>query len=220
MRDKSLRYFLLVSVVLAMPAMAGLWQMGRFHFHVAMNSWHSALLDGTFLVLTTMANGWVAMAAALLLLLANWRAALMMGLSTGLSALLTQFLKRAVFDLDRPSMFLGQMPGLQLVSGLDLHQHFSFPSGHATAAYSMCAAVAVVIGRRPLAMALAVLAALMAFSRVYLSQHFTEDILAGAAIGCTVSAGVYYLLYKGPLAANKGLDRSPVRRIRTSSGRQ
>lgn len=136
----------------------------------------------------------------------------MMALATGLSALVVQWLKRRVFEeFDRPSMFLEHMPGLPLVGGVELHHYFSFPSGHTTAAFSMCLALAVIIGRRGAAILLAVLAVLLGYSRVYLSQHFAEDVVAGAFTGSLVAVAVYLVLYHGRLGRNTRLDASPLR---------
>jgi membrane-associated phospholipid phosphatase len=106
-------------------------------------------------------------------------------------------------------MHLDQMPGLHIVAGVDFHSHFSFPSGHSAAAFSMCLALAVIIGRFATAMVLALTASLLAFSRVYLSQHFTEDIVAGALVGSVAAAAIYYLLYQSPLSQRAALDRAP-----------
>ncbi len=213
MRERSLKAFLLTAALLALPAVVGLWRMGRFGFHLAVNGYHTPFLDGFFPFFTELANGWVPVVLSLLLLLKSWRTFLMMGLATGLSALVVQSLKRLVFEgEDRPSMFLGQMPGLHLVAGVDLHHYYSFPSGHSTAAFSMCLALAVITGKRIPAVLLACMAALLAYSRVYLSQHFTEDILAGMAVGCITATMVYLLLYRSPWGARPQLDRSPLRR--------
>ena len=61
----------------------------------------------------------------------------------------------------------------------------SFPSSHAANA----AAIALVLALRwpRLSPAFALLAALVAFSRVYLNRHFLSDVLVGAAIGVALS---------------------------------
>ncbi|MCC6840779.1 MAG: phosphatase PAP2 family protein [Flavobacteriales bacterium] len=213
MRAKSLRAFLLTSLLLAIPVAAALWRLDKFALHLAMNELHGRWSDSLFPLITELANGWVPTVLALLLLWKSWRAFLMMGLATGLSAILVQLLKHMVFEgHDRPSMFMDRMPGLQVVAGLDLHSHFSFPSGHSTAAFSMCLALAVVFAKQVPAVCLALAAGLLAFSRVYLSQHFAEDILAGAFLGCATGALVYALLYQGPWRHYTALDRSPLRR--------
>ena len=57
----------------------------------------------------------------------------------------------------------------------------SFPSDHAT--FSFCVAVAVFIAFRRLGAVAIVLAALIAFARVYVGEHYVGDVAAGAAIG-------------------------------------
>lgn len=218
MRERSLRTFLLCALIMALPGLWAHFHYGRFALHIALNEFHDRFLDVLFPILTELANGWVPLVLALALLARNWRSFLMMGLSTGVSAVVVQSLKHFVFDgHDRPSMYLGQMPGLQLVAGIDLHHHFSFPSGHSTAAFSMCLALAVIIGRKGPALLLALLAALLAFSRVYLSQHFTEDILAGAFVGCLTGTAMYVLLYRSNWGVRPALDGSPFSRPKTNS---
>lgn len=210
-RDAALRIFLLVALGLAIPAASAHWVMGRFQLHMAINSWHTAWGDAAFPWITELANGWVPVVLALVMLRHSWRAFLMMALGTGLAAITVQLLKHLVFDgFDRPSMYLEYMPDLALVAGFDLHIHNSFPSGHSTAAFSMCLALAVIIGKRGPALLLALGASLLALSRVYLSQHFTEDIVAGAALGSMVATAVYFLLYRGPWRHSAALDRKPL----------
>jgi membrane-associated phospholipid phosphatase len=60
----------------------------------------------------------------------------------------------------------------------------SFPSGHAMTAFATAGAVAVLAPR--LRWPMVGLAAVIAFSRVYLGVHFWLDIVAGAALGMAV----------------------------------
>ena len=45
---------------------------------------------------------------------------------------------------------------------------------------------------------------------VYLSQHFTEDILAGAFLGTVTAWAVHRWLYGQAMMDRTGLDRRPV----------
>ncbi len=212
MRRRSLLVFLAVAFLFAAALLFARLMLGRFGLHMAMNAYHGVVADRAFPYLTELANGWVVAAVCALMLFHRWRSFLMVGLSLGLSALITQLLKRGLFnDFDRPSMYVENMPGLRMVPHMELHHHFSFPSGHTTAAFSVCLALAVVAARRRWAALLAVLASFLAYTRVYLSQHFTEDILAGAFVACVVSTATYWLLYEGPWAQRPGLDRVPIR---------
>ena len=213
MREQAVRTFLIGYAVVIVPAFIAVLLTDRFDLHGAVNLHHAASFDLLFRYGTHMADGLVPTIIALLLLLKNWRAFLLVGGSVALSAIAAQLLKHGLFpDMDRPSMFLDRMPSVHLVAGVEMHHHNSFPSGHTTSAYSMCLAVAVLFAKRGPALALAFLAAGLGLSRIYLSQHFTEDVVAGATIGTLTAYLVYRWLYVSPFAARGWLDRSPFRR--------
>jgi membrane-associated phospholipid phosphatase len=181
----------------------------RFALHVLMQPVHTPILDRSFSTITHLSDGIVPTILALILLyFGTMRSFLMMGLGCSFGALVTQGLKRGPFaHMDRPFMFQDALVDLPWVSGLELNHHFSFPSGHATAAFNMCFALAVLIPGRFRGIGFALLAGLLAYSRVYLSQHFTEDILAGAVVGTITSLLVYVLLYRSSYSTRAWLDR-------------
>jgi undecaprenyl-diphosphatase len=67
------------------------------------------------------------------------------------------------------------------------HTH-SFPSGHAATSFACATVLALALPR--LRIPLYVLAAAVAWSRVYVGVHYPLDVLAGAAIGIVVGLGV------------------------------
>lgn len=68
---------------------------------------------------------------------------------------------------------------------------YSFPSGH-TLASAIGATVLTKTNRR-FGWAAIPIAAIIAFSRLYLFIHFPSDILAGAVLGVAIGEAVYYL---------------------------
>ena len=68
----------------------------------------------------------------------------------------------------------------------------SFPSGHAATSFA-CALVLARLAPR-LTIPLFVLAALIAFSRVYVGVHYPFDVLAGAALGLGIAIALPRLL--------------------------
>jgi undecaprenyl-diphosphatase len=65
----------------------------------------------------------------------------------------------------------------------------SFPSDHATGAFAI--ATAVFLYDRSVGIALFVLAALLAFARVYVGTHYPGDVAGGALIGVAVALLLY-----------------------------
>jgi undecaprenyl-diphosphatase len=82
----------------------------------------------------------------------------------------------------------------------------SFPSGHATTSFACAATLAPFVGRRG-AVVLYVLAAAIAYSRVYVGVHYPLDVLGGAALGLIVATALRLLpavLRRSPPAQRAG----------------
>jgi membrane-associated phospholipid phosphatase len=80
------------------------------------------------------------------------------------------------------------VPGVHLRRAMN-----SFPSGHTSAAFSLFICLALITPRKwaPLWV---VSAWAVAYSRIYLSQHFLEDILLGSVIGLFSTIAIYMLM--------------------------
>lgn len=65
---------------------------------------------------------------------------------------------------------------------------FSFPSGHATVSFACATVLALAVPR--LRWQLYALAALIAFSRVYVGVHYPFDVLAGAVLGVVLATAL------------------------------
>ena len=91
--------------------------------------------------------------------------------------------------VDRPRPFERYAEPQTLVP----HSHdASFPSGHASTSFA--AATMLSLAFPPLAPALLLLAAAVAFSRVYVGVHYPGDVLAGAALGALVAIALRRLV--------------------------
>lgn len=107
--------------------------------------------------------------------------ALRLGVIIGVESAVTNGPLKALFRRVRPERDLGTPPPY----GMRIPITSSFPSGHATAAFT----AAMVLTRRPAEAVLWFpLAALVASSRVYVRMHHASDVLAGAAIGIAFGA--------------------------------
>lgn len=74
---------------------------------------------------------------------------------------------------------------------LEAPSTFSFPSGHATVAFASATILAFAVPR--LRWPLYALAALIAFSRVYVGVHYPGDVLAGAVLGVGIAIALRML---------------------------
>ena len=168
----------------------------KFELHTWINSHHSSFLDTIFKNLTFLGDGWFAAIISVTFLFINFRYAIMFGSATLGSGFLVQFLKRIVFSgMERPASFLEFMPDLPLVSGVDLHHHLSFPSGHTTTAFAIFILAGLICSKRWMSVAFLIMAFFIGLSRVYISQHFLEDIIAGSFIGL-LSALFFYWYFQ------------------------
>ncbi|GAB3952361.1 hypothetical protein GCM10028805_34240 [Spirosoma harenae] len=159
------------------------------------NSW---LGDQLFPYITYMGDGAFYVVVCFILLIYNWRIGLMGFASFALSSLTSEFLKKVVFtDSPRPLKFFEHSTfQYHIIEGLDIHSYNSFPSGHTTTAFAMFGLLAFLYKGKKWGWVPFVLAALAGYSRVYLFQHFVEDVYVGSIVGTVSSVIIYLLLFK------------------------
>ncbi|MBI2530201.1 MAG: phosphatase PAP2 family protein [Candidatus Diapherotrites archaeon] len=73
---------------------------------------------------------------------------------------------------------------------------FSFPSGHATLIAGVCTYAARFARSRITIALLAILALLVAYSRLYLGVHFLTDVIAGLIIGVVIGESNFFMRRK------------------------
>jgi membrane-associated phospholipid phosphatase len=179
--------------------------------HLYFNQFHTPFFDWVFKYLTYLGDGWAIVFMVLLyLLFINIRQGLFIGLSTLFASAITQVLKHFVFkDSLRPSAYFNDIDphALYLVEGVDLHTVYSLPSGHTTAAFAMTASIAFMYNSRKIDTSMFILGALIGYSRIYLSQHFLEDVFMGSIIGVLGAIVIYSLLYSPKMLAKTRLNQ-------------
>ena len=168
--------------------------------HLWINQYNSPFFDWLFKHLTFLGDGLFIIVPAIILLFFSLRHFVFLLTAYFSTGLVTQLLKRVFFeDLVRPSKYFHEIASLHLVEGVQMLNGRSFPSGHSTSAFALFLCLAFISSNRYVKLICLIMACLVAFSRVYLSQHFLIDIYAGSIIGSIGTIAFYQLFYQNDL---------------------
>ncbi len=175
--------------------------------HIAINQKNHPAADVFFKYLTYLGDGRMLIAYTLILLFIKYRFVLILLLSNLLSALLTFILKTQVFDSSlRPKKYFENIYQLRLVPGVENYLHNSMPSGHTALAFCVFTSFALMSKNKNLGFLFLIIAALTGFSRIYLSQHFLDDVFIGSMIGVFFAIIVFYLFER--TVSNSALEKA------------
>lgn len=199
---KSLWTFILAFLAFECLCIAVLVSFSRLEQMTWVNAHHSNWADYLFQFLTGLAEVFLPIAFAIYLYVWNRPFFVPYLSSYALSTVLVQGLKHLVYPHAlRPIAYFAQLHvPWHLVHGVEIHTQNSFPSGHTAAAWFMFFWFALFGKSRFWGICMALLAAGVAYSRVYLMQHFPVDITVGACIGFSSSVLVYYFMIYKPHA--------------------
>ncbi len=151
--------------------------------YFAVNSRHADLLDNIEPYITDLGNGWTIVILAALLTLYNYRVAFLMVTTFLVTSLAVQIVK-FFFDAPRPKLyFKDQLSKLYFVKGVDILSRDSFPSGHTLTAFATGVLVTYLVKNKNWGILLVFYGVMVGFSRMYLSEHFFEDVIGGSVLG-------------------------------------
>ena len=182
--------------IIALCCIIWLSTSNKFDIHLRINSLvGEKIIDFFFYYITYLGDGRVAVVILLLLLVYNLRLGIAATLSFLSAGLIANILKYFFFDhINRPFFYSSyRHMNFKVVEGVDIHIHNSFPSGHATQAFALFFLLALNAKKQTTKLVWLLLACITAFSRMYLSQHWLPDVLAGSFIGVVFSCLYFYL---------------------------
>ncbi len=187
-------YFLTVQWVVLLILGIFLFNTPKEEAQLLANSYYSNFFDYFFYFLTHAVEFWSCLVIYILVaVFKNYKYALIGLLTYASSGLITQLLKRNVFaSHNRPTVNIENLRLIPEFFEYEQNSSFSFPSGHATAAFTLFLFLTLIVKNRGWGVLFGILACLVAYSRVYLSQHYFIDILVGSVIGSIVTLLSYY----------------------------
>jgi membrane-associated phospholipid phosphatase len=166
---------------------------GKAAAFVALNPFHRSALDTFFVCLTFLGDGrFSVIIIVLFLVMRRWSECCQVLASFLLSALLTQILKN-IFSMPRPKQFFAPGQYAFFIDGVTHTGFASFPSGHSTSVFALATILALLEKNKKTNVAYLLGAIAVGYSRIYLGQHFLNDVLMGASIGMLTAVLVHWI---------------------------
>lgn len=171
--------------------------VSRQEAYFFINKLHTPAGDFLFPLITELGSVSAAVLISLLLLIVNRRAGAMMSTAYLFTAAIS-FTLKAIIGFPRPHRyFASRLQEIYFVPGVSVLDNFrSFPSGHSVCAFTAATVLSYYVKNKYLCPVYLALAMLVGYSRMYMSQHFLEDVTAGATLGVFFSM-VWLSIFRG-----------------------
>ena len=164
----------------------------EFSFLYFLQSLHNPVLDNIMVFITSLGNSgllWIGVAVGMLFFKKYRKCAISIGIALVFKELLGNAILKELIMRERPCWI---DPTVELL--IKSPSSFSFPSGHTFDAFA--ASFTLFLNHKKEGIAALVVAALIAFSRMYLFVHYPTDILGGIALGIADAVLVYMVAKK------------------------
>jgi membrane-associated phospholipid phosphatase len=173
--------------------------LGKTDIHLYINSHHDHIADLFFSNWTNLGLAIMIIPIILILSFVKLRYVLISITGFLITVTITEPLKY-LFSTPRPVTVFTQMhQALYLVPHIEMHLWRGFPSGHTSVSFCLYCLLALYTKNNFLKFFFFVVAFLIAYSRMYLSQHFLQDVYAGSIIGVTSALFAYSVVMNARL---------------------
>jgi membrane-associated phospholipid phosphatase len=184
---QQIKLFFILYLILLAACLVVKFLFSRPDIFFAVNSRHSDWADSIEPYLTDLGNGWTIIIISCIVALFNYRVAFLLATTYGVTSIVAQVIKHLV-NAPRPKLFFNkQLSHIHFVKGVYIDTIGSFPSGHTVTAFSTALVVTYLCKNKYWGAPLLIVAILVGFSRMYLSEHFFEDVVGGSVIGVIIS---------------------------------
>lgn len=151
--------------------------------YFSINQRHTVFTDVFFTYLTQFGSGAGCIVIVIVVVSINYRKGFLLAGSYLIAFVVSQTIKHLV-KAPRPHLFFSKkLHDIYLIKGVVMLDTNSFPSGHSVSAFTAAVVFTYVAGNKFSAYLWLLLAVLVAYSRLYLSEHFLQDVTAGSALG-------------------------------------
>lgn len=166
-----------------------LWSKTEIHLYI--NSYHCSAADTIFSNWTNLGLGIMIIPAAAILAFIRLRYMIISVIGFLLTVAINDSIK-AFFHAPRPVTVFSQMhQTLYLVPNVEMYNWNSFPSGHTATGFCMFCLFALYVKNDFAKITCFIIALLIAYSRMYLSEHFLQDVYTASLIGVGCALVVY-----------------------------
>ena len=180
-----------------------LWSYLAEHFDLPILEWiaehlRCGFLDAVMPLITLLGDGgifWIAIAVALLFIPKYRKVGLGMGAALILGLLVCNVTLKPLIARPRPYDYQLEHFGVTVKLLIEAQHDFSFPSGHTIASFE--AATVLMLHSKKAGIPAIILAALIAFSRLYLYVHYPTDVLTSLVLGIAFGLLGNRLVQKG-----------------------
>lgn len=163
--------------------------MVEINWLMAIQEWHTPVRDFIFLNITALGDKgilWITLGIILLCTKKYRKQGFLLLLCLLASVLVGNLLLKNLIQRNRPCWLY---PEIKLL--LENPRDYSFPSAHSMSSFA--GATALWLTNKRFGMVAYVVAALIAFSRLYLFVHWPSDVLVGSAVGIVIGVLVFQI---------------------------
>lgn len=175
-------YLVLLSVCILLMLI-----FSKEELYFAINHWHTVFTDVFFENMTLLGASTSCIVIVLITFIINYRTGFLLASSYIITFIISQTIKHLV-KAPRPHLFFSKkIYEIYLVKGVVMLDKDSFPSGHSVSAFTAAVVFTYVAKNKSWGYLWLLLAVLIAYSRLYLSEHFLQDVTAGSALGVFIT---------------------------------
>jgi membrane-associated phospholipid phosphatase len=184
---KRIKPFLIIYLVLLACCLIIKLIYTKDEIYFAVNTRNVLFLDEIEPYITDLGDGWTIVIMALIVVFYNYRISFLL-ITTFIVTSLGVQIAKFCFDAPRPKLYFAkEVSKLHFAKGVEILNYHSFPSGHTLTAFAAGVLLTYLAKNKWWSVPLIIYGVMVGFSRMYLSEHFFEDVIAGSVMGVVLA---------------------------------